>query len=117
MPRVSGIGGLFVRSSDPEALALWYQSHFGIGNGADGMPWQQDAGLTVFAPFTEESDYFRTDRRFMLNLRVDDLAAFVVDLRAAGITVRELPAEGYGLFAHLEDPEGNPIELWQPLEG
>jgi glyoxylase I family protein len=90
-------------------------SHFGVGSGPDGMPWMQQAGMTVFQPFTASTDYFRADRTHMLNFRVDDLKTLVAGLRTAGVAVTELPDETYGLFAHLEDPDGNPIELWEPL--
>ena len=115
MGYASGIGGLFIRSPNHEALAAWYKQHFGLGNGAIGEIWTQQAGPSVFAPFKEDSDYFRSDKRFMLNLRVTNIAALTADLRAAGITVKPVQDETYGIFAHLEDPDGNPVELWQPL--
>ena len=68
---VTGIGGVFFRSSDPEALAAWYAEHLGIGPHL----WETQSGPCVFAPFRETSDYFAADRRWMLNLRVDDLDA------------------------------------------
>lgn len=117
MARAVGIGGVFFRSKDPGALALWYRTHLGIGAGHDAI-WEQAAGLTVFAPFRQDSDYFPDDRAYMLNLRVDDLAALIADLRGAGIAVETRPewdGDGsYGHFARIHDPEGNPIELWEP---
>jgi len=114
MARVTGIGGLFFRSRDPKALAAWYTTHLGITAGND--PWLQDAGPTVFAPFKSDSDYFPADRQYMLNLRVDDLAGLIATLSAAGITCETRPEwDGdWGKFARIHDPEGNPIELWQP---
>ena len=113
---VTGIGGFFFRARDPEAMLAWYGDHLGIG--ADPQPvWHTAAGPTVFAPFAEDSDYFAADRRWMLNLRVDDLDALVASLRAAGIEVMTRPEwdmPGIGRFARIHDPEGNPIELWQP---
>lgn len=113
---VTGIGGFFFRSRDPEALTAWYAEHLGIG--ADPNPvWHTAAGPTVFAPFAEASDYFAADHRWMLNLRVDDLDALAASLRAAGIEVTTRPEwdmPGIGRFARIHDPEGNPIELWQP---
>ena len=115
MPYVSGIGGLFIRSPNHGELAAWYKQHLGIGNGAIGEIWTQQAGPSVFAPFKEDSDYFRGDKRFMLNLRVTDIVALMAELNASGIAVKKVDDETYGIFAHLEDPDGNPIELWQPL--
>jgi predicted enzyme related to lactoylglutathione lyase len=113
---VTGIGGLFFRSVDPEARAKWYRDHLGIEAGHTGV-WQQDAGMTVFAPFPANTDYFSADQPFMLNLRVtriDDLAA---SLEATGVAVErrdEWNTEEYGTFARIHDPEGLPIELWEP---
>ena len=112
--RVTGIGGLFFRARDPNALAAWYRTHFAIVE-SGGMPWQTEAGGTVFAPFAADSDYFRKDRPFMVNFRVEGFDALVARLTASGIAVKVLAGESYGRFAHLEDPEGNPIELWEPI--
>lgn len=113
---VTGIGGLFFRSRDPEARAVWYRDHLGIGAGPDGM-WQQDAGMTVFAPFPADSDYFESDQSFMLNLRVTGLEAMAAKLEAAGIVVErraDWNTAEYGTFARIHDPEGLAIELWEP---
>lgn len=79
--------------------------------------WQQEAGPTVFAAFDEQSDHFAADHRWMLNLRVSNMDAMLTQLRGSGIEV-ETRAEWdtceYGRFARIHDPEGNPIELWQP---
>lgn len=113
---VAGIGGLFFRSADPEARAAWYREHLGIEAGQDKI-WQQEAGTTVFAPFPADTDYFAGDQPFMLNLRVTDLDALTATLRASGIVVErraEWDTEDYGCFARIHDPEGLPIELWEP---
>ena len=117
--RVEGIGGLFFRSRDPKKLAAWYQEHLGI----DPTPteynhtvWQQRAGPTVFAPFPQNTDYFGAPQQtWMVNFRVGNLDAMVSQLRAADIEVK-VDTEKYpnGRFARLHDPEGNPIELWEP---
>jgi len=109
---VTGIGGLFFRSDDPGALAAWYQAHFGLG-----MDWQQKAGPTVFVPFKSTTDYFPAEKQYMLNLRVSGLDALLEELAAAGIPVVKDPAwdtPETGRFARIHDPEGNPIELWEP---
>lgn len=120
MVKVTGIGGIFFRARDPAALNAWYQQHLGITQ-PDVAVWMQEAGPTVFSPFKETSDYFAPDKQWMLNLRVDDLAALTLRLRAAGIEVETRPdwdGDGsYGTFARIHDPEGTPIELWQPPSG
>ncbi len=117
MERVLGIGGLFFRARDPKALSAWYRDHLGIGPPPatmETMPWQQEAGMTVFAAFEEASDYFAADKRFMLNFRVRNLDAMLAQLRAAGIEIARQEDYPYGRFARIHDPEGNPIELWEP---
>ena len=114
MAQVTGIGGVFFRATDPKALAEWYDHHLGIKAGH--KPWSQAAGPTVFAPFPADSDYFPPARQYMLNFRVDDLPQLIANLQGAGIAV-ETRAEWegpYGSFGRIHDPEGNPIELWQP---
>jgi glyoxylase I family protein len=119
MERVQGIGGFFFRAKDPKKLAGWYEANLGVTTvpeNYDALPWRTSAGTTVFAPFKEDTSYFG-DRRFqwMINFRVRDLNKIVAQLRERGITV-ELDSELYpnGRFARLSDPEGNPIQLWQP---
>jgi glyoxylase I family protein len=113
---VTGIGGLFFRSRDPDARTAWYREHLGIEAGQTGV-WQQEAGMTVFAPFAADSDYFAADQSFMLNLRVSELDALAAQLEAAGVEVERRPewdATEYGSFARIHDPEGLAIELWEP---
>ena len=119
MEKVTGIGGFFYRAKDPKALALWYQQHLGILTvpTSDGeTSWQQEAGATAFAPFPETSKYFGdASKVWMLNFRVRDLDKMAAQLQAAGIEVKIDPeSQSYGRFGRLHDPEGNPIELWQP---
>lgn len=118
MQKAVGIGGVFFRAKDPDALGAWYETHLGISKAPKDMeaaPWISEGGVTVFAPFSDTTDYFPEDRQFMLNFRVADLDALLVSLRGAGIEVtREETMEGIGRFARIHDPEGNPIELWQP---
>lgn len=120
MEKVAGIGGLFFRAHDPKALGDWYQQHLGIAltpTSEGGTVWQQEAGPTAFSPFPEKSGYFGDPTKvWMVNFRVHDLDKMVAQLRTAGIEVKD--PESYpnvGRFARLHDPEGNPIELWQPL--
>jgi predicted enzyme related to lactoylglutathione lyase len=119
MEKVTGIGGFFFRAKDPKTLALWYQQHLGILTvpSKDGeTSWQQEAGSTAFTPFPETSKYFGDPQKvWMLNFRVRDLDKMAAQLQAAGIEVKVDPESyPYGRFGRLHDPEGNPIELWQP---
>jgi predicted enzyme related to lactoylglutathione lyase len=125
---VLGMGGLFFRADDPDALAAWYKEHLGVGAGCDSTGSRQDnpwvwtvqGGPMVFAPFKRDSDYFAADRAFMINLRVDGLDALLETLRSAGIdivTKDEWDDPATGRFARIHDPEGNAIELWEPPAG
>lgn len=119
MEKVAGIGGLFFRAHDPEALGRWYLQHLGIAltpTSNDSPVWQQEAGPTVFSPFPETTKYFGDSSKvWMVNFRVRDLDKMAAQLRATEIEVKIDP-QSYpnGRFARLHDPEGNPIELWQP---
>ncbi len=119
MERVQGIGGFFFRAKDPKKLAGWYEANLGVTtvpDNYDALPWRTSAGTTVFAPFKEDTKDFGEPRfQWMINFRVRDLNKMVAQLRERGITV-ELDSEVYpnGRFARLSDPEGNPIQLWQP---
>jgi glyoxylase I family protein len=119
MEKVAGIGGLFFRAHDPKALGNWYQQHLGISltpTSEGGTVWQQEAGPTAFTPFPETSKYFGDPQKvWMVNFRVHDLDKMVAQLRTAGIEVKDPETyPGIGRFTRLHDPEGNPIELWQP---
>lgn len=122
---VLGIGGLFFRASDPDALSRWYREHLGVGAGCAapeaGEPnewvWATQGGPVVFAPFARDSDYFAADKAFMINFRVSGLDELLERLRSAGIDVitdPEWDQPGVGRFARIHDPEGNAIELWEP---
>ena len=121
MERVEGIGGFFFKAQDPKALGQWYSDHLGVSGvpTAYGQePWQQAAGPTAFAAFPATTKYFgAAEQRFMLNFRVRHLDAMVAQLRRAGIEV-DVDPKTYpnGVFARLSDPEGNPIQLWQPAK-
>ena len=110
---VTGIGGVFFRAHDADALDAWYDKHFGIG----GYDWQQQAGPTVFSPFAADTDHIPAGKQFMINLRVDDLDSTLAALRSAGIEITTDPSwdsPETGRFARVYDPEGNAVELWEP---
>jgi predicted enzyme related to lactoylglutathione lyase len=116
---VTGIGGLFFRARDPDALKRWYCDRLGVGDGQWGL-WDQQAGQTVFSPFPADTDYFPADKQMMLNLRVEGLDELLAQLRSAGVEVITRPEwddPSTGRFARIHDPEGNPIELWEPPAG
>ena len=119
MERVTGIGGFFFRSREPDELRRWYEEVLGIPappDSYDEPAWIQREGETVFAPFTQDSEMIGPpEHTWMLNFRVNDLEAMVAQVRAAGADV-EVDPEEYpnGWFAQTEDPEGNRIQLWQP---
>jgi glyoxylase I family protein len=121
MEKVIGIGGVFFRSTDPRALKRWYEEHLGVTpTPADygQKPWWQQPGPTVFEPFPADTTYFgRASQPWMINFRVSNLEAMVSQLRASGVEVTVDP-ESYpnGRFARLHDPDGNPIERWEPQE-
>ena len=116
MERVLGIGGHFMRAVDPVALAAWYRDCLGLDTDENGE-WRAESGLTVFATFEFETDYFGSRaQQTMLNFRIRDLDAMLAQLRAKGAGVAEetQDMEGVGRFGWVTDPEGNRIELWQP---
>lgn len=116
MHKVLGIGGFFFRARNPQALSAWYTTHLGIDI-AEAV-WQQESGPTVFSPFQHDTAYFgRPEQEWMLNFRVADLDGFIAQLRSSGIAAETRPQEWdseVGRFARIHDPEGNPIELWEP---
>ncbi|MEO1731588.1 MAG: VOC family protein [Pseudomonadota bacterium] len=113
-----GIGGLFVRAQDPAALSQWYHKHLGINpvpTSYEDKPWVQEEGPTIFSPMPDSAGMIPEGKSWMLNLRVADLDAFAAQLKADGVAV-EVDPKTYpnGRFATLADPEGNPIQLWEP---
>jgi predicted enzyme related to lactoylglutathione lyase len=122
---VIAMGGYFFRAKDTAALKAWYRDHLGVGGGcgtdekgkSNDWVWFTQGGPMVFEPFKQDSDYFPAEKTAMINLRVADLDGLLGDLRAAGIEIaREEAMDGVGRFARIHDPEGNPIELWEPAQ-
>jgi predicted enzyme related to lactoylglutathione lyase len=119
MERVAGIGGYFLRSVDPAALGAWYRECLGLDVDGAGL-WRPEAGMTVFATFGSDTDYFGSvSQQTMINFRVHDLDAMLSQLRAMGADVVEetQDVEGVGRFGWVTDPDGNRVELWQPASG
>ena len=123
MKRVTGIGGLFFKSDDPESTKEWYKKHLGINSGQYGgtFEWrhaeQKDKkGFTAWSPFGSGSDYFNpSEKEFMINYRVDDLEKLLKVLKEEGVeVVDEMEEFEYGKFGWIMDPNGIKIELWEP---
>jgi len=124
MARVTGIGGIFLRSPDPKALADWYVQHLGIQLAEHGFAtflWSDEVppttGMTIWSAFPTDTKYFGPGPQpYMVNYRVDDLDALLTQLAAANVPIdpdrQDYP---YGRFAWITDPDGNRLELWQPL--
>ncbi|MES2332911.1 MAG: VOC family protein [Bacteroidota bacterium] len=125
MERVTGIGGVFFKAKDPKALAAWYEKHLGVPFGGQSyadFSWKNDQnpdgeGNTVFSIFKQDTEYLAPSTSpFMINFRVKDLDALIAVLKEEGISVEKAPSEEYGKFGWVMDPEGNKVELWQPMD-
>jgi predicted enzyme related to lactoylglutathione lyase len=124
MARVTGIGGVFLRSRDPKAMAKWYAEHLGITlsdfNGT-GFQWADEVpagtGMTAWSTFPQDTSYFgEGPQGAMINYRVDDIDALLATLSAAGVWIDPKREDyAYGRFAWIKDCDGNRVELWQPL--
>jgi predicted enzyme related to lactoylglutathione lyase len=120
MAKAVGIGGVFLRAHDPQALSAWYATHLGIPaqkGGSLAFDGPEAAGMTVFAHFPSNTKYFGDGpQQSMVNFRVDDLDQLLAQLAASGVRIDPQREDyPYGRFAWIWDPEGNRIELWQPL--
>ena len=124
MARVTGIGGVFLRSKDSKALAKWYAENLGIQlsdfNGT-AFHWSDEVpagtGMTAWSAFPQDTQYFGEGQQAaMINYRVDDLDALLAKLAAAGVWIDpKRDDQSYGRFAWVKDCDGNRLELWQPL--
>ena len=122
-PIVTGIGGVFVKSDDPERLREWYREHLGITGDGPGASfyWRElnDTGLgfTVWSVFPRETEYFGPrDQDFMVNFRVRDLDTLLARLQSQGVQqVGEIQEYSYGRFAWIVDGDGHRVELWEPV--
>lgn len=124
MARVTGIGGVFLRSKDPKAMAKWYAEHLGITlseYGGASFEWKDEVpagtGMTTWSAFPQDTKYFGdSGQTTMIDYRVDDLDALLAGLAAKGVWIDPKREDSdYGRFAWIKDCEGNRVELWQPL--
>ena len=121
--RVTGIGGIFFKSDDPTATKNWYKDHLGLNTDDYGCTfwWQDKQGndaTTQWSPFKKDTTYFEPSKKeFMMNFRVHNLKELLATLKEEGVTiVGKVEEYEYGKFGWILDPEGNKIELWEPID-
>jgi predicted enzyme related to lactoylglutathione lyase len=124
-PQVTGIGGVFFRCKDPDEIKKWYGENLGLAVNQYGSSFefrnahrQDEINYLQWSPFKEDTDYFDPSKKeFMVNYRVQNIEALVENLKAAGVTVVDkIETYEYGKFVHILDPEGNKLELWEPID-
>lgn len=122
--RVTGIGGIFFKCADPKAQREWYNKHLGFDAGEYGatFDWRdadnpEQKGQTAWNPFKADTKYFEPSTKdYMFNYRVENLVELLAVLKEEGVTqIGEMQVYDYGKFAHIMDPEGNKIELWEAI--
>jgi predicted enzyme related to lactoylglutathione lyase len=125
MKKVTGIGGIFFKCQDPEKMKAWYNKNLGLVTNEYGSTFEFRQGADpekraylAWSPFKQGTKYFEPSQKdFMINYRVEDLAGLVEELKKAGVTICDTIEEfEYGKFVHILDPEGNKIELWEPKD-
>lgn len=127
MTGITGLGGIFLKAGKKNNTATWYRDTLGLAQedyGGFHFNWRKaedpsQPGLTIFSFFEKDTDYFgENSGDAMVNFRVDDLDAYLAQLKASGVTIIDKREDSeYGRFAWIQDPEGTRIELWQPPEG
>ena len=124
-PKVTGIGGIFFFSEDPDSTKNWYEQHLGLEVNEWGSSFEfrnanrpEEINYLQWSPFKTGSDYFNPSKKeFMINYRVQNIEGMVEQLRAEGVEILDtLQSYDYGKFIHILDPEGNKIELWEPVD-
>jgi predicted enzyme related to lactoylglutathione lyase len=126
MKRVTGLGGVFFKAKEPKVITEWYDKHLGLSFGSNSwstFKWRErenpeQIGRTEFSIFSEKTDYYAPSKSpFMMNFRVKNLEKLLEILRGEGVTiVGEMETFDYGKFGWILDPEGNKIELWEPID-
>jgi predicted enzyme related to lactoylglutathione lyase len=123
--KVTGIGGIFFKCKDPKAVNEWYKTHLGFNTSPYGtnFEWRENddntkKGMTVWNPFPENTKYFDpSTKEFMINYRVDNLEALVEELKKENVTILDkMETYDYGKFIHIQDIEGNKVELWEAID-
>ena len=125
MKKVTGIGGIFFKSSDPQKSRDWYRDNLGLSTNEYGSLFEfrqsdspEKKGYTQWSPFANDTKYFEPSKKeFMINFRVENIEHLVAELKSNGVTVcDEIEAFEYGKFVHIMDNDGNKIELWEPVD-
>ncbi|MCB2222471.1 MAG: VOC family protein [Bacteroidetes bacterium] len=125
IPRVTGVGGIFFTSENPQAIKEWYGHNLGMAIDAHGSVFEfrnanrpDEINYLRWGAFDAETDYFDpSEKQFMINYRVKNIESLVKKLKANGVNVLdEIESYEYGKFVHILDPEGNKIELWEPVD-
>ncbi len=121
--RVTGLGGFFFKTKNPDIIKAWYKNHLGLNTDQYGCTfwWKDEKGnkcSTQWSPMNEDTKYFEPSKKqFMMNFRVDNLVELLKTLKAEGVTVvGEIEEYEYGKFGWILDPEGNKLELWEPID-
>lgn len=121
--RVTGLGGFFFKTKNPEETKKWYKDHLGLPVDDYGCTfwWKDTKGndcSTQWSPFKEDTNYFSPSKKqFMMNFRVENLKELLATLKEEGVTiVGDVEEYDYGKFGWILDPEGNKIELWEPID-
>ena len=121
--RVTGLGGFFFKSKDPDQIKDWYKTHLGLPIDDYGCSfwWKDKKGndcMTQWSPFKDDTEDFQPSKKqFMMNFRVENLHELLAILKEEGVTVvGEVEEYDYGKFGWILDPEGNKIELWEPVD-
>ena len=123
--KVTGIGGIFFKSENPEKIKEWYSRHLGLVTNEYGSVFEfrstdapEKKGYLNWSPFKKDTTYIEpSTKEFMINYRVENLEELLVELKEADVQVLgEMEVYEYGKFAHIMDPEGNKIELWEPVD-
>jgi len=124
-PKVTGIGGIFFQAQNPQEIKEWYGKNLGLAIDDYGSAFEfrnanrpSEINYLRWSPFDQSTDYFQpSDKPFMINYRVQNIDALVEQLKQNGVTVLgEIQAYDYGKFAHIMDPEGNKLELWEAVD-
>lgn len=124
-PRVTGIGGIFFKSDNPDKMKEWYTKNLGLVTNEYGSLFEfrdsdnpESKGYLQWSPFEKETKYFSpSSKDYMINYRVVNIEAMIEEMRGSGVEIiGEIEEYEYGKFAHVVDPEGNKIELWEPID-